>query len=210
VTVLVDEARWAWRGQRWAHLCSDHSVPELHAFAEAIGVRRVSFQGDHYDVDATKRAEALAAGAVAVGSRELVRRVRSAGLLGRAVRAQYRWQPLAVVEPGDRPEPGGDGGEVPLAVRLQPALATVVPADRLPGLLQALALVAPSDAGEAGNGPAAGARVLVRPGELAVVVSGGVEPGCEPARADLAALVDGVHRARDRGGSVTELFVRLP
>src|SRR4029453_18316406 len=99
VTVLVDEARWPWRGERWAHLCSDASVAELHDFAEALGVRRVSFQGDHYDVDAAKRSEAVAAGAVPVDSRELVRRVRAAGLLRRSVRAQYRWQALAVIEP---------------------------------------------------------------------------------------------------------------
>ncbi|WP_419841275.1 DUF4031 domain-containing protein [Candidatus Poriferisodalis sp.] len=80
MTVLVDDAVWSWRGRRWAHLVSDESHEELHRFAASIGKRREAFQGDHYDVDETERVLALRAGAVAVGSRELVRRLRAAGL----------------------------------------------------------------------------------------------------------------------------------
>ena len=200
VTVLVDEARWPWRGERWAHLCSDDSVAELHRFAEALGLRRVSFQGDHYDVDRGKRAAALAAGAEPVGSRELVRRVRAAGLLGRAVRAQYRWRLLAMVEPGA-------GGAAALAERLGPALTGEAPTERAEGLLEALRLLADHRPG---------VRLLVRPGELAAVVSrpvgaaGGVGGMAGTERAELAALVDAVHHTEDRGTAVTELFVRLP
>jgi len=78
--ILVDRAVWPWRGRRWAHLVSDDAYDELHRFAQAIGKRRLSFQGDHYDVDETTRAVALEAGAVEVDSRELVRRIRAAGL----------------------------------------------------------------------------------------------------------------------------------
>ncbi|WP_419856239.1 DUF4031 domain-containing protein [Candidatus Poriferisodalis sp.] len=80
MTILVDEALWPWRGRRWAHLASDESYEELHRFAELIGKRRAAFQGDHYDVDEAERELALAAGAVAVNSRELVARLRAAGL----------------------------------------------------------------------------------------------------------------------------------
>ena len=48
MAVLVDEAVWPWRGARWAHLVSDDSVDELHAFARRLGLRRMAFQGDHY------------------------------------------------------------------------------------------------------------------------------------------------------------------
>ena len=78
--ILVDEPRWPWRGRLWAHLVSDHSTEELHRFAHSIGKRRVGFQGDHYDVDEEERQRALDAGAVATPSRELVRRLRDAGL----------------------------------------------------------------------------------------------------------------------------------
>lgn len=48
--------------------------------AETVGVPRRSFQGDHYDLDEDGRGRALAAGAVPVASRELVVRLRAAGL----------------------------------------------------------------------------------------------------------------------------------
>lgn len=86
MTILVDEARWPWRGRRWAHLVSDESYEELHRFAASIGKRRAAFQGDHYDVDEAERECALAAGAVAVNSRELVARLRAAGLRQRNAR----------------------------------------------------------------------------------------------------------------------------
>ena len=80
MTVLVDEPRWWWRGRRWCHLVSDESLTELHAFADGLGIPRRAFQGDHYDVPEEHRAEAVSAGAVEVESRELVRRLRAAGL----------------------------------------------------------------------------------------------------------------------------------
>ena len=80
MAVLVDAAVWPWRGDLWAHLVSDESVTELHAFAERLGLRRMAFQGDHYDVPADVRERALTLGAQAVRGRELVRRLRSAGL----------------------------------------------------------------------------------------------------------------------------------
>jgi hypothetical protein len=80
VAVLVDEPRWWWRGRRWCHLVSDRDLDELHAFADGIGIPRRAFQGDHYDVPEEHRDAVIAAGAVEVPSRELVRRLRAAGL----------------------------------------------------------------------------------------------------------------------------------
>lgn len=59
---------------------SDVSYEELHSFAGQLGIRRSAFQGDHYDVPTEVRAQAIALGAQAVDCRELVRRLRAAGL----------------------------------------------------------------------------------------------------------------------------------
>ncbi|HSP39424.1 MAG TPA: DUF4031 domain-containing protein [Frankiaceae bacterium] len=76
----VDDAVWPFRGDWWAHLVSDVSYLELHAFADQLGTPRRGFQGDHYDVPARVREQAVALGAQPVSSRELVRRLRAAGL----------------------------------------------------------------------------------------------------------------------------------
>ncbi len=78
--ILVDPAVWPWRGHRWAHLVSDESYDELHDFAARLGIPRRAFQGDHYDVPAYLRDEAIELGATPVDSRVLVRRLRAAGL----------------------------------------------------------------------------------------------------------------------------------
>lgn len=80
MTILIDEARWWWHERRWCHLVSDESYDELHTFAERIGIPRHSFQGDHYDVPEEYRPDLIAAGAEVVTSRELLRRLRAAGL----------------------------------------------------------------------------------------------------------------------------------
>ena len=78
--ILVDPAVWPWRGLCWAHLVSDHSIDELHEFAVDLRLDRRQFGGDHYDVTTRHRLEAIELGAVAVDSRELVRRLRASGL----------------------------------------------------------------------------------------------------------------------------------
>jgi len=69
MTVYVDDAVHAWRGQRWAHLMAD-TLDELHAMAARLGIPRRAFQnktsGAHYDVTAGLREQALALGAVAI------------------------------------------------------------------------------------------------------------------------------------------------
>lgn len=54
-------------------------------FAARLGLPRHIFQGDHYDVPTEVRERAIASGAVAVDSRELVRRLQESGLRRRAV-----------------------------------------------------------------------------------------------------------------------------
>jgi hypothetical protein len=105
MTVLVDDATWSWRGERWAHLASDASVDELHDFAASLGLRRLAFQGDHYDVPSPLRARAVDLGAEAVGSRELVRRLRAAGLRRSGRAPLPKWDRVLVADPGAYPSP---------------------------------------------------------------------------------------------------------
>ncbi|WP_431043702.1 DUF4031 domain-containing protein [Streptomyces sp. P1-3] len=76
----IDPPVWPGHGRMWSHLVSDVSYEELHAFADRIGAPRRAFERDHYDVPSDLYGEAVRAGAVEVESRELVRRLVSAGL----------------------------------------------------------------------------------------------------------------------------------
>ena len=119
MAIIVDDAVWPWRGRRWAHLVSDRSVDELHRFAEDLGLDRRLFQGDHYDIPEDLRDAALAAGATAVSSRDLVRRLRASGLrLTPAQRRQLAGQVRAggAVVPGVEPV-----GDVPPRPAEEPA-----------------------------------------------------------------------------------------
>ena len=80
MAVLIDEPRWRHRELLWAHLVSDESLAELHEFAEAAGIPRRGFHGDHYDVPEEYYEHMVALGALPTPSRELVRRLRAAGL----------------------------------------------------------------------------------------------------------------------------------
>jgi len=78
--ILVDPAMWPNRGRHWAHLVSDESHDELHAFAERLGLPTRAFHRDHYDLPSELRDRALELGAHPVTSRELLRRLKQAGL----------------------------------------------------------------------------------------------------------------------------------
>lgn len=100
MTVYVDDARIPATVRRirsrWSHLTAD-TEQELHTFAARIGLQRSWYQtckrkcapeGQpcphwHYDVTEAKRAEALRAGAQAIGIREM-------GALASARRAAAR------------------------------------------------------------------------------------------------------------------------
>jgi hypothetical protein len=78
--ILVDPPLWPRHGRLWSHLVSDSSLEELHAFAQRTGVPERAFDLDHYDVPDERHDELVAAGAVPVDTRELVRRLRASGL----------------------------------------------------------------------------------------------------------------------------------
>jgi hypothetical protein len=92
MTVLVDPAReYPDTGlpfSRWCHAVSDASFEELHRFADALGIPRRLFQGDHYDLPEHLRARALELGAEPVTTRELL--VRMAGPRGERARRRAR------------------------------------------------------------------------------------------------------------------------
>ena len=78
--ILIDPPavhRW---GRTWSHLASDTSLAELHAFAAAQEIPARGFDRDHYDVPSEYYDRMVEAGAVPVSSREIVSRLRRAGL----------------------------------------------------------------------------------------------------------------------------------
>jgi hypothetical protein len=107
MTILIDEARWHHRGRTWCHLVSDESYDELHEFAAANGIPRRGFQGDHYDIPEEYRADLIAAGAVVVESRVLLRRLKAAGL--RLTPTQRRRIRQSVTNAAVRSPARGDG-----------------------------------------------------------------------------------------------------
>ncbi|MFE2096736.1 MULTISPECIES: DUF4031 domain-containing protein [unclassified Streptomyces] len=80
MTLYIDPPSWPGHGRMWSHLVSDVSFQELHVFAAELGVPRRAFERDHYDIPSHRYADAVAAGAVEIGSKELVRRITAAGL----------------------------------------------------------------------------------------------------------------------------------
>lgn len=80
MSILIDDAIWPAHGRLWAHLVSDRSLDELHAFARRNQLPERAFDLDHYDVPEDALPRLIAAGAEHVGGRELVRRLISSGL----------------------------------------------------------------------------------------------------------------------------------
>lgn len=86
--ILIDPPavhRW---GRTWSHLASDTSLEELHAFAAEQQIPARGFDRDHYDVPSDHYDRMVEAGAVEVSSREIVSRLRLAGLRRPKPRAQ--------------------------------------------------------------------------------------------------------------------------
>ncbi|RHA43912.1 DUF4031 domain-containing protein [Cellulomonas rhizosphaerae] len=80
MTVLVDPPMWPRHDRLWAHLVSDESLSELHAFAERAGLPERSFDLDHYDIPDARYDELVGLGAVPVSAGDLIRRLRASGL----------------------------------------------------------------------------------------------------------------------------------
>lgn len=86
MAILVDEPIWPFRDRLWCHMVSDTSYDELHDLAHRLGIPRRGFQGDHYDVPAEMRDDAIALGAQPVTGRELITRLLASGLRRRTTR----------------------------------------------------------------------------------------------------------------------------
>ncbi|MGI6879788.1 DUF4031 domain-containing protein [Microbacterium sp. gxy059] len=84
MTILVDTPLWPAHGRLWAHLVSDASLAELHAFAERADLPRVSFDLDHYDVPEEAIDRLVALGARRVTAAQLTRALIASGLRVRA------------------------------------------------------------------------------------------------------------------------------
>ena len=91
MTVYVDRARNSYGRMLMCHMIAD-TPDDLHAMADRIGVARRWFQQPpkasfwHYDIAQTKRALAIAAGAVDCERNAFVdhlRRIRASGVFGK-------------------------------------------------------------------------------------------------------------------------------
>ena len=108
MAILVDDAIWPWRGQRWAHLVTDSHLDELHDFAHRLGVPYLAFQGDHYDVPTEIRTAAIDRGATAVTGRQVVAALRAAGLRRRGSVEPWTWEwrrPVGELDDRHVPDP---------------------------------------------------------------------------------------------------------
>jgi hypothetical protein len=175
--IVVDPAVWHWRGQRWAHLASDRDLAELHAFAARLGLRRLAFQGDHYDVDEAARLRALGAGAEPVSARDLVRRLRAAGLRRNGPRAVLRWRTVGEWSLTSLPAPDGSSGP-PIVVLAGTPEGELFPAGSLADLV---------GRGRSVPGDDVVLRLLARRGEAAAVLA---RRGCERPLAGFEVVVE--------------------
>ena len=80
MTLLIDPPNSPGHGRLWSHLASDTSYSELHRFAQSLGIPQRGFDRDHYDIPAERYDAVVAAGAEPVSSRELIVRLKDAGL----------------------------------------------------------------------------------------------------------------------------------
>lgn len=76
--VYVDKSRNSYRRMFMSHMVAD-TLDELHAMADAIGIKRKWFQPEshpHYDICQSKRALAIMKGALEIGRKDLVTLIR--------------------------------------------------------------------------------------------------------------------------------------
>jgi predicted metal-dependent HD superfamily phosphohydrolase len=80
MAIYLDPPLWPAHDTHFSHLVSDKSLTELHAFAAAAGIPDRAFDGDHYDVPERRFDDLVAAGAIPVEARILVRKLIASGL----------------------------------------------------------------------------------------------------------------------------------
>ena len=74
MSVYVDDMNADFGRMKMCHMIAD-TEDELHVMADAIGVSRKWYQGDHYDICLSKKAKAIANGAIEIEWAELSRMV---------------------------------------------------------------------------------------------------------------------------------------
>jgi muramoyltetrapeptide carboxypeptidase len=130
VTLLIDPPNSPGHGRLWSHLASDASYAELHRFAQSLGIPQRGFDRDHYDIPAERYDSVVAAGAVPVSSRELIARLKQAGLRRRKAETLGPKRPgrslirAGRLQSGDRVAVVAPAGPVP-AHRLEGGLAVL-------------------------------------------------------------------------------------
>lgn len=80
MAIYLDPPLWPAHDTHFSHLVSDTSLAELHAFAAAAAIPERAFDGDHYDVPERRFDDLVAAGAIPVEARVLVRKLIASGL----------------------------------------------------------------------------------------------------------------------------------
>ena len=103
MAVVVDKAIWPYRGKLWAHLASDNNLTELHDFADLLGLRLMSFQGDHYDIPKEVRDQAIILGAIEIDGRELLARLKKAKLRLPVSERPGKWEKVYSFPPTGAP-----------------------------------------------------------------------------------------------------------
>lgn len=106
MTLLIDPPNSPGHGRMWSHLASDTSYDELHRFAAVLGIPFRGFDRDHYDIPAERYDAVVAAGAVPVSSRELIIRLKAAGLRRRKAEALAPKRPGRSLVRAERLRPG--------------------------------------------------------------------------------------------------------
>jgi len=163
VTLLIDPPNSPGHGRLWSHLASDTSYDELHRFARTLGIPQRGFDRDHYDIPAERYASVVAAGALPVSSRELIVRLKAAGLRRRKAEVLAPKRPgrslirARRLVPGDRVAVVAPSGPVP-AEGLDAGLAVLASwgldarlGDHVRGRHERLGYLAAEDADRAGD-----------------------------------------------------------
>lgn len=163
MTLLIDPPNSPGHGRLWSHLASDSSYDELHRFAQTLGIPQRGFDRDHYDIPAERYTSVVAAGALPVSSRELIVRLKAAGLRRRKAEMLAPKKPgrslvrAGRLSPGDRVAVVSPSGPVP-ADRLDAGLAVLaswgldaVLADHARGTHERFGYLAADDAARAAD-----------------------------------------------------------